>query len=796
MVVVQEGLRTGWADYRAGRLGDAEAAARQSLSADPASAAALDLLASVYQAQGRLAEAVALYGEALARQPSFADAHVHLGVALAQQGRFTDAAASFRRALACQPELTDAHFHLGEVLRRQGDCAGAAAAYAQALRRQPELAEAHRGRGLALARLGRPAEAEPHFRQLVRLQPQRAASHHNLGTVLLDLNRPAEAVAPFVQAIALEPAMADAHNNLGRAWRLQERYAEAIASYREALRLKPDSADVHINLGEALGHEGDVAGAIEHFHQAVRLAPAQAAPRRNLGMALVRQGALAEAIPHLEEALRLAPPSPDVLSDLGFALWKTGRLPEAMAALDRAVALDPQHVQAHLNRALLRLSTGDFARGWDEYEWRFRTGDIPPAPPLGRPAWDGRPIAGQAILLHTEQGAGDSIQFARYGALLQRRGATVYLACPAALVPLLSSCAGIDRVVAKGTPLPPFDLHTPLLSLPRLMDTTAQSIPADVPYLSVEPALVEEWRLKLARVPELRVGIAWKGSPKHKEDHRRSIPLTAFAPLAALAGVHLVSLQYGPGTEQLAAAGAPAVFDPGPLRRPSADPFLETAAIVRNLDLVVTIDSAVAHLAGALGVPVWVLLPRSPDWRWQFDREDSPWYPTMRLFRQDASGQWPALFERVAAALRTQIERPAPARPVRVEVAPGELLDKIAILRIKAERIADASKRRNVQTELEALEAARAAALLASAELDRLAAELQAVNEALWDVEDALRICEKAGDFGPRFVELARSVYRHNDRRAALKRQINERLGSRLIEEKSYADYGGGAASR
>ena len=429
---------------------------------------------------------------------------------------------------------------------------------------------------------------------------------------------------------------------------------------------------------------------------------------------------------------------------------------------------------------------GRFEQGWAGYEWRWKCKEFGSLPPFQPPLWDGSFLDGRTILVHAEQGLGDTLQFIRYVPSLHQRGGRVILMCQPPLVRLLTRSPGIERLLAHGDPVPEFDVHTPLLSLPRLLGTTLESVPADVPYLEAEPQLVEAWRHRLGSYPGFKVGIVWQGNPKFRLDRLRSIPLAQFAPLARVPGVHQFSLQKGPGAEQLAA-----VTDRFPVtdlgRR--LDDFMDTAAVLKNLDLVISVDTAIAHLAGALGIPVWVALPFAPDWRWLMGREDSPWYPTMRLFRQTRPGQWEDVFHHIAEALQRRLAAPAELRPITVEIAPGELIDKITILEIKSERITDAAKRHHAGTKLATLVAARDRAVPGSAELARLATELKAVNEARWQIEDEIRRCERDEDFGPRFVALARSVYRTNDRRAALKRQINELLGSKLIEEKSYTSY-------
>jgi hypothetical protein len=294
----------------------------------------------------------------------------------------------------------------------------------------------------------------------------------------------------------------------------------------------------------------------------------------------------------------------------------------------------------------------------------------------------------------------------------------------------------------------------------------------------------------LGSIPGFKVGINWQGNPDHKKDRHRSYPLACFRRLARIPGVRLISLQKGPGTEQLSQVGGDLdVMDLGSRLDEAAGPFMDTAAIMNSLDLVITSDTATAHLAGAMGVPVWVALPFAADWRWQTGRDDSPWYPTMRLFRQPRPGDWEGVFDAMAQALRGLVGKGQRARTIRVETAPGELIDKITILEIKKERLNDPEKRRNILRELDALVVARDSAIAGSEALTRLTAELKKVNEALWDIEDAIRRCERDQAFGPRFIELARSVYRNNDQRAALKRQINELLGARFLEEKSYEKY-------
>jgi tetratricopeptide (TPR) repeat protein len=751
-----------------------------------------DLLATGqhYHRAGALARAAELYHQVVEADPSHAEAWFLLGQACQGLGQPADAAEHHRRALGLRPDFAPAHNGLGIALARLGDRAGAEANFRRAVALQPAYAQAVNNLGNVLKEMGRRDEAEVCYEQAAALDPGFGPAHANLGWLLLDLDRPAEAEAAFRRAVQLGPGSAEARHGLAGALARQRRWDEAVAAGREAVRLRPDFADAHAALAGALGEAGKPDEALAHWREAVRLAPASAPARTGAGLALFQRGEVEESLTYCREAVRLQPDSASAHVGLGLIHADLGRLDEALACYARALGLTSDHPEARRNRALLWLLRGDFARGWPEYEWRWRCKELPPRP-FPRPRWDGGPLEGKTILLHAEQGLGDTFQFIRYAPLVKRRGGTVVVACQRPLMRLLEGCPGIDRLAAQGDPLPPFDVHAPLLSLPLLFGTDLKSIPADAPYLRADPALVEQWRAKLAALPGFRVGVAWKGSDKHKRDHARSVPLAAFEALARVEGVRLVSLQKGAGSEQVRALAGrfPVAELPGLDERNG--PFVDTAAVLSCLDLVVCCDTALGHLAGALGVPCWLALMAVPNWRWLLGRDDSPWYPRHRLFRQDKPGDWDGVFRRIADALRQRVAGRVGGSPVvTVEVSPGELLDKIAILEIKSQRISDPAKLRNVTVELWALEAVRRRALQETPELAALAAELRAVNEALWEIEDDVRRCERDGDFGPRFVELARSVYRTNDRRAALKRRVNDLLGARVVEEKSYADYG------
>jgi tetratricopeptide (TPR) repeat protein len=749
MATADEALAAAWRDHQAGRLTEAERAYRALLQAAPDRAEVRYLLGAVCQSQGRLDEAVEEYRRAVSLRPDQVDAWNNLGAALAQLNQLGEAESSLREVLRLRPDNAEAHSNLGIVLRKAGRLDEAVACYHAALRLKPAYPEALNNLGVALSQQGRAEDAAAAYQEALRLRPTYAEAHNNLGLALRDLGRTEPSLASFREAVRLRPAYAEAHKNLGNALAKEGRLEEALASVREAVRLKPNHADSHNSLGNVL----------------------------------TDLGRLDEALDCLREALRLAPESPEALNNLANLHMKAGRLDEALACYDRTLALRPDYPLARANRGQTLLLAGDFDRGWADYESRYRCKEYA-LPPLLQPLWNGEPLEGKRILLYGEQGLGDTLHFVRYAPLVKARGAAVTVGCPASLIPLLSSCPGIDYLVGETTVGPTYDYYAPLLTLPRILGTRLDSVPAAVPYMSAEPTRVEAWRDRLASAGRFKVGMCWRGNTRNPYNRHRALPPEQFAMLGRVPGVRLVCLQRDATPEELRqAAGQVELFHPGD-HWDEDGAFLDTAAVMRNLDLVVSADTSLAHLAGALAVPVWVALPYAPDWRWFLGREDSPWYPTMRLFRQAEWGRWDDVFDRMATALRSLAT--LRVGTVRVPVSPGELLDKIAILEIKAERIADAGKLANVRRELEGLRQTRDSSLPRSAELDALAAELKVVNEQLWDVEDAIRLCEQAGDFGPRFVELARSVYLTNDRRAALKRRINDVLRSTLVEEKSY----------
>ncbi len=428
------------------------------------------------------------------------------------------------------------------------------------------------------------------------------------------------------------------------------RLEAAIAAHERAVQLKPDFAPLLCNLGNALQDNRQVERAIEVLRRAIQLQPQFAEAHNNLGNALCDRGDADEAIASYRHALRLKPDYANAMSNLAGALIDQVKLEEAEGLLRRAIEIDPQCADAHWNLAIYLLLHGDFERGLPEYEWRWKVKNVMRGSPnLPQPPWDGRELNGRTILLHTEQGIGDAIQFIRYVPMVVACGGRIILRCPIELKRLFTAVPNIERIIDLNERLPEFDVHCPLLSLPRAFRTDLNSIPATVPYLRADPMLAEVWKGKLAGWGDVRkIGLAWAGAGIHSNDRNRSTTLNSFAPLAEIEDVAYFSLQKGEAAKQPPPEGL-AISD----FTSELNDFADTAALIENLDLVITVDTSVAHLAGAMGKPVWVLLPMNPDWRWMYDRADSPWYPTMRLFRQSKPKDWPAVLDEVARQLMT-----------------------------------------------------------------------------------------------------------------------------------------------
>ena len=497
-------------------------------------------------------------------------------------------------------------------------------------------------------------------------------------------NRMSAAIGAHQRAVAIAPDHPDSHLTLARALRDQHRFREAAESFRRVIKLRPSDLQAQIGLGAMLHQAGELSAATEAYVRALQLKPDCAEAFTNLGLVCQDLGDFALAVELQRQAIAVAPGMADAHNNLGSALSKQGNTEDALACFRRALALKPDHAGAHYNighlfanrgdlmaaetwyrRALaykpqsgtlrfylgvLHLLQGRFSPGWQEYEFRWGSRHLRDAKrTFSQPQWRGEPLGGDSILLYAEQGLGDTMQFVRYAPLVAARGGRVLLEVQAGLRRLIAGMEGWGQVLSQGDPLPDFRWQCPLMSLPLAFKTELASIPGSVPYLRANDGEVERWSERL-QGSELRVGVAWAGNSKHPRESMRSIPLAALAPLTAVEGTRFYSLQKGPAAAQI--RGLPSRMMVIDLDAEQKD-FADTAAIVANLDLVISIDTSVAHLAGALGKPVWVLLHHVPDWRWLLCREDSPWYPTARLFRKSVIEDWQAVVHR----LRDEIEK-------------------------------------------------------------------------------------------------------------------------------------------
>lgn len=554
-------------------------------------------------------------------------------------------------------DLIAARFEEGFAHHQAGRFAEAQDAYGEVLAAAPDHAEAWRLMSLLAGQFGRPDLALDWIGKAVALQPDNPQFLFSKGVTLQGARRFAEAEATYRQILALNPALHDVHNNLGGTLRAQGRVAEAETAYRAAIALSPGSAIFHDNLGIALSDLGRQDEAVASFRAALAQDPDYVDAHHNLGKALHALGRLEEAGSAFQEALRRRQDNPRVLNDMGVLLHELGRNADAELVYRTALLQTPDDADLHYNLSLALLVTGHLREGWSEYHWRWKTdGYRVRQRGFVHPEWDGAPLPGGRLLIHAEQGLGDTLQFCRLApAALTRLGPDARLTFEVhrPLASLLSGQWPGVEIVPRGDPLPAFDAHLPLLSLPMALGLDHEAIDG-APYLRPAPDRVAAWADRLASLEGLKVGLVWAGGLRPGElnanamDRKRSITLAALAPLAAAPGVAFVSLQKDAPAAQ---AKSP---PPGMLLLDLAEDltdFIETAAVVANLDLVISVDTAVAHLAGALGTPVWLLNRFDTCWRWELEREDTPWYDQLRQFRQPKAGDWDSVIAAVAAAL-------------------------------------------------------------------------------------------------------------------------------------------------
>lgn len=578
------------------------------------------------------------------------------GLSELQLGNYAAGASFIAAALRANPASVEAWANLGlaqAAIERHDE---AVSSFDKALAIRPDFAEVLCSRAVALGKLGRHDQALAGFERALAIRPGYVEALYNRGVTLGNLGRHADAVHSYDRVLARDPAHTRAWNNRGVALGELDRSADAIASFDRALAISPDFAEALLNRGLTLADAGRHEEAIADYDRLLAIDPGHAEALFNRGTSQASRNRPDEAIASFDQALALRPDWADALCNRGVALVSLNRQAEAIAAFAQATAIAPDHPDANCNESLAWLRLGDFRRGWVKYESRWASRDLASLRrTFAQPLWlGGETLRGKTILLHAEQGLGDTLQFVRYVPLVACLAAQVVLEVQPPLVPLLAGIEGVSKIVGKGEPLPEFDVHCPLLSLPLAFGTELATIPADVPYLTAPDSAAARWRERLGARTAPRVAIAWAGNRTNRNDHNRSIALAPLAAALQIPGIELVSIQKEIGEDDRALLQANAhirhVGD-------GLDDFTDTAAVISQLDLVVSVDTSVAHLAGAMARPLWLMVPFAPDFRWMLEREDSPWYPTARLFRQPHIGDWENVLARIRGELVAWLER-------------------------------------------------------------------------------------------------------------------------------------------
>jgi tetratricopeptide (TPR) repeat protein len=609
-----------------------------------------------FHRRGELAAARRLYEEILEREPRDADALNMLGVICGQSKDFDRAEQLFGEAIRINPHIASVHCNRGAALRELKRLDAALASYDQALALKADYAVAHYNRGNVLKDLKRPEGALSSYERAIAINPRYTEAYYNRGLVLQALGRYEAAVSSYDRAISCKPDHADAFCNRGIALSRLRRHEAALASHDRSIALKPESAEAHSNRGVVLKDLLRFEEALASCDRALLLKPAFVEAHTNRGVVLGELGRFEEAFASHDRALELDPGCAEAHCNRGTLHHSRLELDAAEASFTDAIALKADYAQAYENRAYTRLLAGKLDAGWIDYQWRWKheRHAANPAASFRQPLWLGDgDLAGKTLFVHGEQGLGDRIQFCRYVKRVAERGARVIVQTEPPLTNLFSSLEGVSRVIEQGSELPAFDLHCPLLSLPLAFKTTLATVPAEVPYLTSSPDKRARWRAALGEKKALRVGLVWSGGVRPNQPelawlHRRNIALSKLAPLKH-PRIEFYSLQKGqPAEGELAALAAqgwdgPAITD----FTARLHDFSDTAALIEELDLVISVDTSTAHLAGALGKPVWILNRFDTCWRWLLERTDSPWYPTARLYRQARPGDWDGVIDQV-----------------------------------------------------------------------------------------------------------------------------------------------------
>lgn len=622
--------------HQQGRWREAEAIYREILTAEPDNSSAKQLLGAVLVQDGRASEAIPVLQAVLQQEPGNPACLGNLGTAYSRMHKLPEAIECYRRAAALDPGNADVARNLGSVLLKARQFSDAIAPLRRALELGPPAWTVHMNLAIALLKSDHEAEAEKHFNQVLEQQPSHRQALAGLGQILLKQKNAGErAVECWRKLTVIEPENPSIHNNYATALKGLKRFDEAEAACRRALSIYPGFKPALCNLGLILASTGRFEEAREYLRQAVSEEVAQdsafdAHETIDLGEEKERE---IQCVAYCQ---------------LAATTNMLGNQPEAHWAISKALQISPDDPESRMMRGFLHLQSGEFEKGWPDYEWRKRSAHAPRS--MRGPEWDGTAHPDKTILLHAEQGLGDSIHFIRYAKLVAERVGKVKFLCHKPLARLMRLCPYLDEVIADGEPLSAYDLQIALLSLPAIFQTSLATVPNEVPYLFADEALVEHWKNRLKHIAGFRIGIAWQGNREFANDQFRRVPLSEFRRLAQIPGVQLISLQKGDGTEQLAEIDFQVhTFDDMDTTQGA---FMDSAAIMRNIDLVISPCTATPHLAGALGIPVWLAKSFAAEWRWLADdRERNPWYPSMHMFRQEKLGDWTPVFTRMSQKL-------------------------------------------------------------------------------------------------------------------------------------------------
>ena len=577
-------------------------------------------------------------------------------VGLRYRGNQVEAIGLLRQLLAIQPNHVAGALCLADLLTETEQWNEAVFGFEHTLRLDPNCLEAALKLGVLWGQKGRFGEAANAFSRAVMIDGTSAIARRYFGMALNDLRGFNEALVHLQMALKLEPQVAETYMHLGNAFSGLGRLEDAVVCYRAAAEYAPQDANPYLSIGTCLAQQSRFEEAKTAFWKALSIDPNCADAFQNLGLVCESEGKLDEAYEHFSRTIQIDPEFAAAHVNCGVILDRLRQYDDAEKCFHKALSFAPDNIPAKFNLGMLKLRNGDWTTGFGLYELRMQ---LPGATKLsvGTPLWEGDSLAGKTILVRNEQGLGDCIQFARFLPLVKNRGGRVLLRCRRSMMGLLSTCAGIDELIEASAPLPEHDVLVPMLSLPRIFATTPENVPNEVPYLRAEPARVEAWGKRLAEDKGYKIGIVWRGNPVYSSDRRRSVRLENFQSIGQLGHIQFYSLQKEDVSEEIDSIRHRFQVRNfgGELDKDGA--FLDTAAVMKKLDLVISVDSSSAHLAGALGVPVWLALAYSADWRWMLDRENTPWYPTMRLFRQSSMNGWDEVFERMAGELQASLGR-------------------------------------------------------------------------------------------------------------------------------------------